>query len=64
MLSCKFRIRETGFRFLKLVSTSDWNFTFSIYDFAFNGVDNNDNEVIDDTVNNILGNNNDNDSGD
>lgn len=60
MLSCKFRIRETGFRFLKLVSTRDWNFTFSIYDFAFDGVDN---EVIDDTVNNILGNN-DNDSGD
>lgn len=64
MLLCKFRIRETGFRFLKLVSTRDWNFTFSIYDFAFDGVDNNnDNEVIDDTVNNILGNN-DNDSGD
>ncbi|RGB23950.1 hypothetical protein C1646_773765 [Rhizophagus diaphanus] len=63
LLSCKFRIRETGFRFLKLVSTRDWDFTFSIYDFAFDGVDNNDNEVIDETVNNILGNN-DNDSGD
>ncbi|CAI2170869.1 10585_t:CDS:2 [Funneliformis geosporum] len=46
LLSCNFLIRETGFRFLKLVSTKDWDFTFSIYDFTFNGHMDDNNIVV------------------
>ena len=45
---------------MKLVSTRNWNFTFAVYDFTFNGMDNNnDNGVDGDTSsnNNVLENN-------
>ena len=61
LLSCKFRINETGFRFLKLISTRDWNFKFSVYDFTFSSMDGNNNEVGSDIDlnNNALENNDD-----
>jgi len=37
LLFCTFRIRETGFRFVKLVSSKDYDFPFRIYKFSFHG---------------------------
>ena len=60
LLSCKFRINETGFRFLRLVSTRNWDFKFSVYDFTFNGMDGNEEVGGDTGLNNDALENNDN----
>ena len=37
LLFCTFRIRETGFRFVKLITSKDYSFPFRIYKFSFHG---------------------------